>query len=607
MAEGRAVEGMAVHEGRDGHAVRTRYRRQGVTGATPVVLVHGVGMAIAAWEPQIAALAARFDVIALDMPGHGGSSLPPVDARLSDYSDAVIAVLDALKLPAAVVVGHSMGALVALDTALAHPSRVLGVAALNAVFCRTPEQRAAVLARATALAGEGGAGAPDESHQAAVQRWFGAPVPPALEQAAARVARLLAACDPVGYARTYALFATSDAVHRERLAALTVPALFMTADGDPNSTPAMSEAMAALAPRGRAEILAGARHMMNLTAPDEVNRRLLAFLDEVAPMRRETKSFDPKAFRQALGAFLTGVTVVATRNEAGDMRGFTANSFSSVSLDPPLILVCIARTASSYPVFAAAANFAVSILAADQKEVSALFASKSADKFAASRWHLGPAGSPVIDGASAWFDCTRHEVVEAGDHVILIGEVAGFGAAPAAPLGYCRGAYVDVSLGQEALARRDEPARVGAILERDGAVLLVENGKGGLDLPAGTCLEPASNPRSLRGALARLGIEGRLGFLFAVFETLGAGEGSVSIYYRGGFEGEPRPEHGARLVPFADIDWARLPDEAVRTMLRRYVRERSEDTFGIYVGDAMRGTVHPLAAAAAAPMPTANA
>ncbi|MFD2030521.1 alpha/beta fold hydrolase [Ancylobacter dichloromethanicus] len=109
MAEGRAVEGMAVHEGRDGHAVRTRYRRQGVTGATPVVLVHGVGMAIAAWEPQIAALAARFDVIALDMPGHGGSSLPPVDARLSDYSDAVIAVLDALKLPAAVVVGHSMG------------------------------------------------------------------------------------------------------------------------------------------------------------------------------------------------------------------------------------------------------------------------------------------------------------------------------------------------------------------------------------------------------------------------------------------------------------------------------------------------------------------
>ncbi|WP_428030441.1 alpha/beta fold hydrolase [Ancylobacter sp.] len=588
------AEGVAIHAGRDGRPVRTRYVRAGLAGAMPVVLVHGVGMALEAWEPQIAVLSRHHDVIALDMPGHGGSSLPPADARLSDYSDAVIAVLDHLDIKAAVVVGHSMGALVALDTALAHPSRVRGVAALNAVFCRTPEQRAAVLARATALAGEGSAASREESWVAAVRRWFGADIPPSLQTAAERVSGLLAACDPVGYARTYALFASSDEVHRERLTTLAVPALFMTADGDPNSTPAMSQAMARLAPRGSVEILPGERHMMNLTAPDAVNGRLLGFLDGLA-----TPAVDPKAFRQALGAFLTGVTVVATRTPDGELRGFTANSFSSVSLDPPLILVCIAKTASSYPVFSAAGHFAVSILAAHQKDVSALFASKAADKFAASQWHPGPAGSPVIDGASAWFDCTRQDVVEAGDHVILIGRVAGFGTSPAAPLGYCRGAYVDVGLGQEALARRDEPARVGAILERDGAVLLVEDGRGGLELPAGTCLEPPANPRSLRGALARLGIEGELGFLFAVFETPGAGEASVSIYYRGGFAGEPRPGSGARLVPLAEIADAPVPDAAVRAMLARYVRERSEDTFGIYVGDATRGTVHPLATPAA--------
>jgi flavin reductase (DIM6/NTAB) family NADH-FMN oxidoreductase RutF/pimeloyl-ACP methyl ester carboxylesterase len=576
-----------AYVGRDGRPARIRYRRDGIAGGVPVVFLHGVGMALEAWEPQIEALASRYDVIALDLLGHGGSSLPPADARLADYSDHVVALLDALSIPAAVIVGHSMGALIALDVALSNPARVLGVAALNAVFCRTPEQRAAVLARAASLAEEGSAA----SHEAAVSRWFGEPVPPELEPTAATVVGLLAACDPIGYARTYALFAASDEAHRDRLSGLAAPALFMTADGDLNSTPAMSAAMAGIAPRGRCEVLAGERHMMNLTAPVAVNQRLLAFLQDVAPA-----AFDPKAFRQALGAFVTGVTVVTTRNATGEMRGFTANSFTSVSLDPPLVLVCIAKTASSFSTFSAAGNFAVSVLAAPQKEVSALFASKSADKFAGSRWHIGPAGSPVIEAAAAWFDCRRHSLVEAGDHVILIGEVAGFGSTAASPLGYCRGAYVDFALSQQALARRDEPACVGAILERDGAVLLVEDGKGGVDLPTGTCLEPAANARSLKGVLARLGIEGRLGFLFAVFETPGQGEGTVSIYYRGTFGGAPRPESVAHLVPFDDIPWARLPDEAIRTMLRRFVRERSEDAFGIYVGDSERGSVHPLAA-----------
>ncbi|WP_018391087.1 alpha/beta fold hydrolase [Ancylobacter sp. FA202] len=585
MAEVRTL----AYAGRDGALAQVAYRRAGVVGAPVVVLIHGVGMASEVWGPQIAALAEGHDVIALDMPGHGGSSLPPADARLSDYADHVIALMDGLGLASAALVGHSMGALVALETALAHPARVRAVAALNAVFCRTPEQRAIVTARAGALDAEGRAA----SHAAAVARWFGAPVPPELEASAAQVTALLAAGDPVGYARTYALFAASDAAHRDRLSSLALPALFMTADGDGNSTPAMSQAMAMLAPQGRAEVLAGARHMMTLTHPDAVNARLLTFIDASAA------PFDAKAFRQALGAFLTGVTVVTTRNAAGEMRGFTANSFSSVSLDPPLILVCLAKTASSFPVFSAAENFAVSVLAAEQKDVSALFASKSPDKFSGAPWQLGPAGSPVISGAAAWFDCRRHEVVEAGDHVILIGHVSGFGTRDVAPLGYCRGAYVDVSLGQQALAKRDEPARVGALLEQDGALLLVEDGTGGLDLPAGTCLESATNPRSLRGALARLGVEGRLGFLFAVFETPGEGSAppTVSIYYRGGYEGTPRPEAGARLVPLEAVDLARLPDEATRSMLARYLRERREDAFGIYVGDAERGQIHPLAAA----------
>jgi pimeloyl-ACP methyl ester carboxylesterase len=176
-----------------------------------------------------------------------------------------------------------MGALVALEFALRRPERVRGVAALNGVYCRTPEQRAAVERRAHAL--EGGSGSPEET----IARWFGDPVPPALIHQAESARKHLRSADPVGYARAYRLFAVSDEAHRGRLEGLAVPALFMTGELDPNSTPAMSRAMAAAAPNGRCEVLPGERHMMPMTAPEAVNARLRAFFDSTqseAPARR---------------------------------------------------------------------------------------------------------------------------------------------------------------------------------------------------------------------------------------------------------------------------------------------------------------------------------
>jgi flavin reductase (DIM6/NTAB) family NADH-FMN oxidoreductase RutF len=306
-------------------------------------------------------------------------------------------------------------------------------------------------------------------------------------------------------------------------------------------------------------------------------------------------AMDPKVFRQALGAFVTGVTIVSTVQDDGEPRGFTANSFTSVSLDPPLVLVCVAKTASSYPVFSAARHFAVSVLAESQKDVSSLFASKAADKFERAAWRVGPAGSPVIDGAAAWFDCRRHQLVDAGDHVILIGEVIGFDHSTASPLGYCRGAYLTFSLSQNAVAAAGHRTRVGAILEQDGTVLLVEGADGTLDLPTGSKLEPATDPASLWGMLRRLGLEARLNFLFAVFEDPRDGAAATSIYYRGTVDVPTGTDRKVRLVPFDGIPWDRLRDEAVRSMLRRFVRERSEDAFGIYVGDVDQGTVQALA------------
>ena len=117
--------------------------------------------------------------------------------------------------------------------------------------------------------------------------------------------------------------------------------------------------------------------------------------------------------------------------------------------------------------------------------MSGTFASRSADKFGAVSWRKERTGSPILDGVAAWLDCELHDTVDAGDHVVLIGRVLAFDHAPANPLGYCRGNYVDFGLAREALeAAGGQKTRVGAILERDGSLLFLTDGKtGGLSLP----------------------------------------------------------------------------------------------------------------------------
>ena len=133
------------------------------------------------------------------------------------------------------------------------------------------------------------------------------------------------------------------------------------------------------------------------------------------------------ALRRALGAFATGVTIVTTlARDSGEPVGFTANSFTSVSMDPPLLLVCLAHTAASYRAFREAGSFAVNVLSADQQDTAMRFATRGADKFGQTRWQPGIQGAPLIEGCLARFDCTMHQRVTAGDHDILMGRVIGF-------------------------------------------------------------------------------------------------------------------------------------------------------------------------------------
>jgi pimeloyl-ACP methyl ester carboxylesterase len=269
--------GTVAHRLRGREGGWTRYLRCGRGEA--VILIHGVGMNASVWDPQTRALSRDHELVAYDLLGHGGSSLPPADASLSDYSDQLLSLMDALGIDRAHLVGHSMGALVALEFALTHPGRLSRVAALNAVYCRTAEQRQAVQRRAQSLEHEGD----PTANEGTIARWFGDPVPSQLAGQAELVRELLRSVDAAGYARTYRLFARSDEAHRGRLQDLAVPALFMTGELDPNSSPVMSRAMAAAAPQGRCEILPGARHMMTVTHPEEVNARLRAFFASAAP------------------------------------------------------------------------------------------------------------------------------------------------------------------------------------------------------------------------------------------------------------------------------------------------------------------------------------
>jgi len=150
---------------------------------------------------------------------------------------------------------------------------------------------------------------------------------------------------------------------------------------------------------------------------------------------------DTSNYRQTLGNFATGVTVVAAFDGEGEPWGLTANSFCSVSLDPPLILVCLDRRSRTWPVFASAEQFSVNILAAEQKALAEHFASAAPNRFATMTWTKGQSGTPLLPETSAWLECTTDRQIDAGDHVILLGAVASYGQNDQPPLGYCRGVF----------------------------------------------------------------------------------------------------------------------------------------------------------------------
>lgn len=289
--------------------------------------------------------------------------------------------------------------------------------------------------------------------------------------------------------------------------------------------------------------------------------------------------------REAFGSFMTGVTVVTTSTGEMEPLGFTANSFSSVSLEPALLLVSIAKTSSNYKAFAEGKHFAINVLAEEQRAVSNTFASKVENRFANVDWSFSDNKNPIIKGCSAWFDCVVHSVVEAGDHAILIGEIKDFDSSGLAGLGYYRGAYFSpAKLSTEAISA--PRVMISAVIGHQDEVLLEQNAKGKWSIPL---LESEEG-----------GVQNTLDKIFAKYEP----EASANFIYSIYDDSEKNCQHivflcnspsgqaqAGQYVNLNKIDQLEFIDQALYSMLSRYKNENALKNYGVYYGSQEKGVV----------------
>ena len=156
-------------------------------------------------------------------------------------------------------------------------------------------------------------------------------------------------------------------------------------------------------------------------------------------------SIDQRELRNAFGCFATGITVVSTKDRTGTPIGITANSFSSLSLDPPLVLFCVDSSINSFEAFESCRHFCVNILRDSQQDLSDNFARSSPDKWDGVEYAHGENGCPVFEDTLAILECTKHGMYEGGDHLIVVGRVTRITYDDGLPLIYYKGAYATLT------------------------------------------------------------------------------------------------------------------------------------------------------------------
>ena len=152
-------------------------------------------------------------------------------------------------------------------------------------------------------------------------------------------------------------------------------------------------------------------------------------------------AMDPQELRRVMGHFATGVTVITTMDKEGSPFGLTANAFTSLSLNPPLVLICVDKGVQCYSCFEESKLFAVNVLSEDQEEISRCFAIKGSEKFSAIQWHKSDTGLALLDGAISYIECKIVQSCDGGDHTIYLGEIISATASAGRPLLFFKGQY----------------------------------------------------------------------------------------------------------------------------------------------------------------------
>ena len=295
-----------------------------------------------------------------------------------------------------------------------------------------------------------------------------------------------------------------------------------------------------------------------------------------------------RALRDAFGSFMTGITLVTARARDGSPVGFTANSFSSVSLDPPLVLVCPGKFLSCYDIFANCTHFAVSILAEGQEDVSNIFAGFKGDRFSKVAHRPDLNSVPILDGAIAHFSCDTHKIVPAGDHSILIGKVTDFSHSGGPGLGYVGGQYF--SLGLERDGNSGSNVTCGAIIEAQGFVLLERVGNRHRP-PQVDNLGRGTQRDGLAQALRNRGLTPRINQVYSSFHD--ESSGTHFTYFLTETE-ERVPLANADWVPISQLEQLQFSSPAIHHMMSRFAVESRSRDFLLYLGDAQSGDVHHM-------------
>lgn len=402
---------MTIAQYRGFAGIRLEAEAGGADDDPAVLLLHGAGQTRDVWTGIAEALQqAGRRVISLDLRGHGGSEWP-ADGRydFEAYVEDLRAVLAQLGTRP-VVVASTLGGWIACaalerDAALLASGLVLVDLPLNV----DPDVSARISARLREALALSPGQAPWDV------RMLGA------FDTGAMTERIDGVAEHIALPTLYVRGAMSELVSHEDAAAF----VGRLPDGELVEV----EDAALVVTEDRVEALGG---------------HLIEFLERRAP--RGSPEYragsDARTFRDALGCFATGVTVVTAFCPDGTPIGLTANSFTSVSLDPPLLLVCIANNAGSAPFLREAERFAVNVLQIGQQPTSNRFAGKGEDRFAATAWETGEFGTPVLTGSLSSFECVRDAVHDGGDHFLLVGRVVKAIFEPRRdPLLYFRGKY----------------------------------------------------------------------------------------------------------------------------------------------------------------------